>query len=294
MNIALCRHGLANQIIHYIYGRYLELLLNEPVYLETTDFSLNYYHNGFELDNIFPNIKLKLLKDLYDDDSWIKVLYQLKSKTSIIKSFNQLELNKVIFVADIMHREWVGNNTIYVFDGNDSSSLKRLSYIEHKYHRSYYYDNRYFLKIKDKMLHELTFQDIPAEDTINLEYMEKIKQTNSVALHVRRGDFAQVNRILPAEIYAKAVNKLRDEKENLTYYIFSDDLPWCEENIVELGFLPLDDIVLVKGNDVNSKNYIDMQLMAQCKYIISNARSTFSRVAGWLNPNLIEHITVYF
>ena len=64
--------------------------------------------------------------------------------------------------------------------------------------------------------------------------------------------------------------------ESPVYFVFSDDLPWCMENLERTRLLPV---------DLAQSWYAplaDMHLMSQCRHhIISN--STFSWWGAWLN-----------
>lgn len=290
MNIVLCRSGLANQMIHYMFARYLELELCEPVYIDNSLYSALEMHNGFELNKIFPNIQLKLLKDLYSEEDWDNFVTKSLNKMPITKALGELGIHKIIYISDEF--KFVGKNTLNVHNFKNKVEINKISYIKNKYFRTCNYDDRYFNKIKEQMLRELTFIDISKDDFQNIDYMKKIKSTNSVAIHVRRGDFVTLGRDIPANKFAPSVNQIRENQEILSFFIFSDDIPWCKDNLMELGLLQTDDVTLIEGNDIDSKNYIDMQLMLKCKYIISNIRSSFSRVASWLNQDLIEYITI--
>ena len=108
--------------------------------------------------------------------------------------------------------------------------------------------------------------------------LESIKKTNSVSLHVRRGDYLNLKNIgvLDVDYYTKAVEYIRKNVENPTFYIFSDDLEWCKNS---LGFL--DDFIFV---DRTQTEIGDLKLMSFCRHNII-ANSSFSWWSAWLNQN---------
>ena len=105
---------------------------------------------------------------------------------------------------------------------------------------------------------------------LGFAYLESINRSNSVSLHVRRGDYLNLKNIgvLDVDYYMKAVEYIRTIVENPTFYIFSDDLEWCKNN---LGFL--DDCIYV---DRTQTEIDDLQLMSYCRHnIIANSSFSF-------------------
>jgi len=69
---------------------------------------------------------------------------------------------------------------------------------------------------------------------------------------------------------------------NATYFVFSDDIDWCKTNAEELGFgFANGRVVYVEGN-VKGRNYVDIQLMSLCHWMIIS-KSAFSYLAALLN-----------
>ena len=97
----------------------------------------------------------------------------------------------------------------------------------------------------------------PKPKSINLELSERMKEETSICIHV--------------------TNKLMNS--DLSFYIFSDDIEWCKENISPL----LDHYkqTFVSHNK-GENSYWDMYLMSQCKGLII-PNSTFSWWAAYLS-----------
>jgi len=114
----------------------------------------------------------------------------------------------------------------------------------------------------------------PLKGEKNEKYAAEMKSTESVALHVRRGDSVQIGWEIPPELYRKGVEELSKRVNNPTFFVFSDDLKYCKEHIEELGLMERN-AIFIEGNE-RSNNYIDMQLMTMCKHrIVSHSSFCF-------------------
>ena len=137
------------------------------------------------------------------------------------------------------------------------------------------------------------FKFSPFDDELNREMAEKIAQSESVAIHARVVNFEYgMKEILARDYYKKAVNYIKDKIDKpISFFVFSDNVNWCRENLDILG-LSNEDIIFVDYNK-GENTFRDMQLMSLSKHIII-PNSTFSWWAGYLinNPNKI-FITPY-
>ncbi|MBJ7355515.1 MAG: alpha-1,2-fucosyltransferase [Thermoleophilaceae bacterium] len=101
----------------------------------------------------------------------------------------------------------------------------------------------------------------------------------SVALHVRRGDFASdagsAARFgaLEADYYGRAANLVLERRPRATFFIFSDDPEWCRAELRLPG-----PAQIVSGTN---RPFEDLALIAACNdAIVSN--STFAWWGAWL------------
>jgi hypothetical protein len=99
-----------------------------------------------------------------------------------------------------------------------------------------------------------------------------------VAVHVRRGDYAQIRDglsdhsqgwLLPMKYYRSALDRI---PRDAALAIFSDDPEWAENEFV--NWRPW----VSRGNSA----VVDMLLMGRCRYNVT-ANSSFSWWAAWLN-----------
>lgn len=281
MKIALCNGGLGNQTFQYIFSRFVELEGGEPCYLDNAAFcSQNPSHNGFEITKVFPNARPRLLSQCFTEDVWQYMVGQGRIPQQLRDAGEDYAM--------------VAETGDFQFDGNviPVSWNQYCPWIAHAKGNIYYHGywiNRDWLKGKylETLREELAFA--PLADDKNRRYEDEIEQTNSVALHIRRGDFLQYGWVAPIEHYRDAVNSMHSTTEGAHFFVFSDDLDWCRENLGEMGLRP-GEVTFIEGNN-RGNSYRDMQLMSCCKNMILVSASSFSYLAALLNRN--EIIKVY-
>jgi hypothetical protein len=146
----------------------------------------------------------------------------------------------------------------------------------------YFQNEKYFEKIAEALRTDFTFKKTLTDK--NLAISGQLKATNSVAIHIRRGDYLKANSqsnfiTLDKVYYKKAIEAILGRVENPAFFVFSEDFDWIKENL-DFDNHPVTFIDWNKGRD----SYIDMQLMSLCKHNII-ANSSFSWWGAWLNNN---------
>lgn len=147
----------------------------------------------------------------------------------------------------------------------------------------YFQNIQYFQGYEDDIRLEFTFK-APLKGKC-LEYAKIIGSVQSVAVHIRRGDYlsdkSAANNFVTCSIeyYKRAVSHILDNVENPVFFVFSEDMEWVKENL-SFGDNQVYFIDCNRGED----SYLDMQLMSLCKHNII-ANSSFSWWAAWLNSS---------
>lgn len=250
--------GLGNQMFQLAF--YISLKhKNKNVKLDIIGFETYQLHNGYELERIFNinNVNYACVND--------------------IRKFN--ETNVPIFLKRVVRilKNLFGKNK-YIIERIRSFDNKYYE-MENCYLEGYWQSEKYFENVKNEIREIFTFPEIVDEH--NSQILKKIKATESIGIHVRRGDYIDhpyFVGICTEVYYQKAINYLLSRVQNPHLYFFSNDIDWCRESFkfsIPTYFI-----------DWNKKDnsYIDMQLMAQCKHNII-ANSTFSWWGAWLNSN---------
>ncbi len=129
---------------------------------------------------------------------------------------------------------------------------------------------RYFMDIAELIRRELVFKTPP--DERNAELLSRIDETDSVSLHIRRGDYVTNPGL---QYYARALEVVAGHTNAPHVFVFSDDIPWARENFVTN--LPTEFVC----HNGPGKEIEDLRLMSRCRHHII-ANSSFSWWGAWL------------
>lgn len=150
------------------------------------------------------------------------------------------------------------------------------------YLEGYWASEKYFKDIENIIRREFTLKNKP--DAANQKMISRIKNCDSVSIHIRRGDYVfdeKTNKhhgVCVSKYYLKAVALMAKKVKDLQFFVFSDDLQWVKQN------LHLKHPCFYVDNNIDKKDYEDMRLMSKCKHNII-ANSSFSWWGAWLNKN---------
>ncbi len=274
IRIVMMNGGLGNQLYQYTFLRYIELVTGENCLVDDSAFwgEGHIDHNGYELEKIF-GIKLNLLSGFFSEDVWKEMIHKKDEGVSVLQQLKDNGLN-LFLIAEAEDYEFDGNSIF--FEPHYINNEILLAFTKTKgcvYYHGYWVNSIYWNIVHEHIRKELNFPTIGEDDRSNRSYLDKICSTNSVSLHIRRGDFITCGRVLAPEKYKNAIKHFEDKYDDCTYFIFSDDIAWCQKNEKILGIEDIKDkVVYVTGNMTDKRNYTDMQLMSYCKkMIVSNS-----------------------
>lgn len=260
--------GLGNQMFQYAAGRALALSRAENFYVDLRDFKHYKLHNGYELGRVFK-LKEKNINQ-------ISLGRKLDWQTSrLLGKFFRQRLFSIFrsksLVVEPQFNYWCRLKDI-------PSPL---------YMRGYWQTEKYFQDYKSLIREEFSFRNELVDMNKNLSL--DIISSQSVAIHVRRGDYvsdkksAKVLAVQDISYYKNAISYIASKVDNPRYFIFSDELEWIKEN---LKFLPN---MTVISHNRGMDSHFDMQLMSLCKHNII-ANSSFSWWGAWLNINPLKMV----
>lgn len=249
MIIVKIKGGLGNQLFQYALGRYLAIKNNTVLKLDISDLN-RYKVRSFELQNFNTSITLADNSDLP---------FQQR----------QYPLNKrILKTIDILFPRLKIRN-----EKRLSFNPAVLSYTDNTYLDGYWQSENYFKAIKGIILEE--FKIKVSLNPAQQETADLITQNNSIAVHIRRGDYVNnaVHPLCSDSYYQNAVSVLSNSTAEPYFFIFSDDPEWCRANF----YIPYNHY-FVYGNP----SWADLELMKLCKHHII-ANSTFSWWGAYLS-----------
>jgi hypothetical protein len=264
MLIIAIKGGLGNQMFQYAFGRKLSLLHNVELYLDLgwfqnpgedtrRTFGLNQFNIQAKIATIDQVRKLK-------GGDWIHKTYLVRAlrKFSLYKQKSYFKEYRPFYESSI-----VVNSSSGYYDGH-------------------WVDFRYFDDIANVLKND--FSLVTKLSPQLTELFDVIKNTQSVSVHIRRGDYAnrkstqKFHGLLPISYFKTSIERAVKHLDNPHIFFFSDEINWVKENLS-----------IVYPHTYIEPSYpdseaIDLILMSACKcQIISN--STFSWWAAWLNQN---------
>ncbi len=141
----------------------------------------------------------------------------------------------------------------------------------------YWQSEKYFKEYRSELLPMFTPKYFTTKSFNDV--LEKVQRTESVSVHVRRGDFIALGWCLGKHYYMNAIKTILGKVSQPTFYVFSDDIEYAKEMFegfdVKMEF--------VSYESINS-TIEDFLLMKSCKHNII-ANSSYSWWGAWANDN---------
>ena len=261
--------GLGNQMFQYAFAEALKYHFpDEDVLIDTSHFKHIFIkkfkvanlHNGYEMDKVFPNADLPIATGR-----------QLRKVSRYIPNY---------LISRLARKYLKPKPTEYIQEKKDSFAYNPDVFRKGDcYYEGIWESVQYLNPVREKL--RLVYAH-PQPNEKNAALIRQIEREDSVGIHIRRGDYLQFpdfRGICEVEYYKKAIENIASDGKKHSYYIFSNDIAWCEEYIRPLvGNQP---ITFVTHN-TGKLSCWDMFLMTYCKDLII-ANSSFSWWGAFLN-----------
>ena len=261
MKIVKIQGGLGNQMFGYAIALSLQHRFPETIIkIDTKSFKNYTLHNGFELLDVFDcpvfeqatGWELAALTWYFPHPTIQKILKKIlpRRKTDCIeRPVARLREDAFTSAKD------------YYYDG-------------------YWQWGGYYEDIKHVIKDSFKFKLDGVLENVHHALVEEMNKVVSVGIHVRRGDYLNeplYKGICELNYYREAIRLMEEKTSVDKYYIFSNDIAWCKENLVQLSSKPF---FFVQNS--GKRSYLDMYMMTQCKNLII-ANSSFSWWGAYLN-----------
>jgi len=249
--------GFGNQLFGYAFG-----------YALSKEVGCDYHiHTPFQDNGITWDLQIDYFNLKYDK----RLTYTWTRKLHDRILCNKLRRRYVIGLRTIIARE------------NADWELEDYAGFLRKHKNVMFFGNweneKFFKKYRADILEMLTLKTVRSDEMEALLNAIAI-DTNSVGVHIRRGDKAAMGAGLSAEYYNGALHKMEERlQEKATFYVVSDDIEWCKAH------LHCDKADLIYPEMISDNRTLDDWLILKtCNHHIV-ANSTFSWWAAWLSQN---------
>ena len=262
--------GLGNQMFQYAFAIALKNRFpNEDIFIDTSHFHYFFsnkwkgtnLHNGYEIDKIFPNADLKIATPI-----------QLMKVTRYMPNY---------ILSRVLRRTLLPKKTEFIQKREDLFLYQPEAMCKEGdcYYEGNWESVLYFADYRDKVQFSFCHG---TPNNVNRRYIERMESENSVGIHVRRGDYLDSPKwsgICNEHYYKKGVETILSDGQQHVFYIFSNDIDWCKQEIIPL--LSNHHVVIITENKGKASCW-DMFLMTHCKDLII-ANSSFSWWGAFLN-----------
>lgn len=266
MKIVKLKGGLGNQMFQYTFGILLNELTSESVALDYSSFQavkgdairvprLEKFHIGLVQATNEQIAKICWLN--HNSNHGNKPTLSYKLSLAFESTFNR--------------RYFREPNRAYI----QPETIMKKAYFD-----GYWQSWRYVDKVKDRIRKDF----VP-----NYQLSEKTRRTqqvlaneNAVFVGVRRGDFleeADHYGSFGSDYYRRAMSLIKDRVKAPVFYVFSNDIPWCKQNIDWKGF-----DVQFREPEMQTDDFEELMLMASCKHAII-VNSTYNWWGAYLISN---------
>lgn len=252
--------GLGNQMFQYALGRRLSIDRQVPLKLDVSGFE-TYTLRQYYLDHFNIHAEIATPGDILRFRSY-RIDQRVKRRIE--------RLTRPYYDRSIVNEQTPGFDSRILRVGGDVCL------------DGYWQNEQYFDTIQAHIREEFTLKAPPS--AANLAMLRQIESTQSVSLHIRRGDYAsnpltnQYHGLLPLTYYQEAAAKISDRVSDPHFFVFSDDPGWAHDH------LRLDFPVIIVDVNGPAQGHEDLRLMSACqRHIIAN--SSFSWWGAWLSSS---------
>lgn len=271
MLIIKLQGGLGNQLFQYAYGLKMSRLLGKELYLDTSFLEIARPGVTPRAYELFPyKVAAKILS--HDELAKIGVVrspYIVKILTRLNLGFRKCKYFRE-GNYELVGIKNIKNGYRLVFDG-------------------YWQNEKLFSGVESELMDQIL--SYKSNSSLVDSILDAINNCNSVALHIRRGDYitniaaAKFHALCGLDYYSAAIEYFGENVASPHFFVFTDDPEWAKTNI------NTDHALTFVSGSGELNHHDELSLMAHCRHNII-ANSTFSWWGAWLNSNPEKKIIV--
>ncbi len=259
--------GLGDQIGRYVLGKIYQEISGKKVLYDVCGCTFN----GMEVSK-FAKLKMDLVNE------------RLSPHLSGGRFIDNIGLKVSPDFVFVTHNVRIHDKAVTIIMRQHVDQLFNLNipylYIDCMYHCETLV-KRFNFNIRDYIV----FPPLEREEHIRLK--DEMLACDAVVIHVRRGDYVDFYQkrdklYFNYDRYIEAIKKLLaiPDYPNKKYFVFSDDIKWCRENISMVGLDLVGDaeIRFIEGNKYD-ESFRDIQLMSYGKIMIGGNSGFFNFAA---------------
>ena len=217
IKVVKIKGGIGNQLFQYSFAKLLELNSQKTVKM---DFSSCIGSKNKTCENRLISFNISL--DAANEEE-MKKLCILSHKNA---SLGTLKYKIVAFF------EKTFNKNCFFEKAGPYIELSKIT--DYAYFDGYWQSWKYPSQIKDTLYKELTLKNPLSQKTVN--FIKKINNEQAVFVGIRRGDYTSKNNLkkfgsFSNDYYLEAMNIIKGKIINPVFYIFSNDIEWCKQNM---------------------------------------------------------------
>lgn len=263
--------GLGNQLFEYAFARSLSHDIDEELFLDISGYGYNiqvehliYCLHPFSIKAVVGNYP----PETFIENRSFKGSLHIYEKGIPLTEHSLYREGRI--EKEIKNIEFPAYFTGYYSAGFDENNIKVFT-------------EKFFIHNEDIIREDLTY--LPEISGEFKGLIEEIKSTNSIAIHIRRGEYKDLANFGTCSIsyYQKAIDEIVSKVENPTFFVFSEDQEWVKKNI-EIPY-PHKHVYFDRQKHAVSAGYTELlKVFSTCEHFII-ANSTFSWWGSWLGEN---------
>ena len=209
MKIVKLFGGLGNQMFQYAFGKRIGADAYDVSWFESDNPNMTPRDYELNLFNCAP-----------------KLLTRKQSK-KIIKNNKILKLIAYFtfgWLCGWQRTKTINEEPVNIYDGN-------LFNYNSGFFVGYFQCAKYYNSVRSQLLKDFVPKFGP--NIKNKRILNLIHSTNSVSVHIRRGDYVKLQHIhglCDIDYYQKAIDLICAKVENPYFFVFSDDIDWVKNN----------------------------------------------------------------